>query len=131
LVENLLTKARSGITIRKMSKSSTIELEQMAEMFKALSNPHRLQIFVRLASCQVEPDGDGCEGQVCACVGSLGRDLDIAPSTVSHHIKELAQAGLIKMNRKGQTVECHVDPAVVQLMASYFQSLAQPVSCAV
>jgi ArsR family transcriptional regulator len=130
LAENLLTKASNGTTIRKMSKSSTIEFEQMAEMFKALSNPYRLQIFVRLACCQVEPDGDGCEGQVCACVGSLGKDLSIAPSTVSHHIKELHRAGLISMARRGQTVECHVDPAVVQLMASYFQSLAQPVSCA-
>ena len=67
-------------------------------MFKALSNPNRLKIFMRLTSCclpgtvtSINP-GTGEAG--CACVGELGQDLDIVPSTISHHIKELRQAGL-------------------------------------
>ena len=110
-----------------MSKCSTPDLVQLSDMFKALANPHRLQIFMRLACCQVESHGDGGDDQVCACVGSLGQDLDIGPSTVSHHIKELARAGLIKMTRRGQMVECQADPEAVKLLASYFQSLALPV----
>ena len=65
-------------------------------------------------------DESQSDGQICECVGALGKDLDIAPSTVSHHLKELAQAGLIKMNRRGQNTECQVDPEVVKIVAEFF-----------
>jgi ArsR family transcriptional regulator len=90
-------------------------------MFKALSNPNRLNIFLRLMSCCAP-------GTVCSvdkaekrCVGDLGADLNIAPSTLSHHIKELYRAGLIRMARRGQHVDCWVDPAVVQELGRFFE----------
>jgi ArsR family transcriptional regulator len=55
-------------------------------------------------------------------VGALGGDLDIAPSTVSHHVKELQQAGLIRMERRGQRVECWVDPETLGGLAAFFQN---------
>ena len=107
-----------------MSKYSDISLAEMSDIFKALANPHRLQVFMRLARHQVESSGDDpCDGQICACVGALGKDLGLAPSTVSHHIKALARVGLIKMTRRGQMVECQADQAAVQLLAGYFQGL--------
>ncbi|WP_396266326.1 ArsR/SmtB family transcription factor [Halobacillus amylolyticus] len=42
-------------------------------------------------------------------VGELGERLNIVPSTVLHHLKELRQAGLIRMDRKGKNIECLVD----------------------
>lgn len=54
------------------------------------------------------------------CVGELGKDLGIAPSTVSHHIKELYRAGLIKMERRGQNVECSVNPEMLSALALFF-----------
>jgi len=89
-------------------------------MFRALSNPNRLKIFLRLASGR-----DGamtcCVGdEVCACVGELGRDLGIVASTVSHHLRELHGAGLIRMERRGQSVECRADPEVFALLARFF-----------
>lgn len=108
-----------------MSKYSNADLAAISELLKALSNPHRLQIFMRLACNQIESSSGDCDdGQICACVGALGKDLDLAPSTVSHHIKELARAGLIKMTRKGQTVECQANLAAAKLLASYFQGMA-------
>ncbi len=56
---------------------------------------------------------------ICACVGELGKDLDIAPSTVSHHIKELKQAGIIRMERKGQTMECSIDQAALRELKGF------------
>jgi SAM-dependent methyltransferase/DNA-binding transcriptional ArsR family regulator len=57
---------------------------------------------------------------MCLCVGDLGRDLGIAPSTVSHHVKELHHAGLIRTERKGQTILCYVDPGVREEIARFF-----------
>ena len=124
MIGKCLTNPVGYTNIRNMSKYHDADLAQMPNLFKALANPHRLQIFMRLASRQVDlSGGSDCDGQICACVGALGRDLSLAPSTVSHHIKVLAQAGLIKMTRRGQMVECQVDPVVVRILADYFLGL--------
>jgi len=99
--------------------------EQFSEMFKALSNPHRLKIFMRLVNCCCEPDV-ACtvdSDEMKACVGQLGKDLGIVSSTVSHHIKELHRAGLIRMERRGQNIDCWVDPEAVKGLADFFMEL--------
>ena len=83
-------------------------------MFKALSNPHRLRIFTALASGCCDSGECYTADEVCSCVGDLGRELSIAPSTVSHHIKELTNAGLIKVTRKGQMVLCSIDQQTLE-----------------
>jgi len=55
------------------------------------------------------------------CVGALGSKLGIAPSTVSHHLKELYRAGLIKMNRNGQRIDCSVDLEILKELAEFFK----------
>ena len=93
-------------------------------MFKALSNPHRLKIFMRLVNCcgpNVACDVDS--DQMKACVGQLGEDMGIAPSTVSHHIKELHRAGLIRMERRGQNIDCWVDVDTVRSLGEFFMEL--------
>ncbi len=104
-----------------MSNIQTINPRQLSEIFAALSNPYRLAIFNRLSCCAGSMKDDNSDGQVCECVGALGKDMGIAPSTVSHHIKELSRAGLIIMNRKGQTTECQVNPDVIKAVADFFQ----------
>jgi len=91
-------------------------------MFGALSNLHRLRIFMRLVSCCMPECSCAKNGEPGACVGELGRDLEIAPSTVSHHLKELHHAGLIQMERRGQKVECCVDFATVRDLTEFFKS---------
>ncbi len=89
------------------------EISRFAEVFKALSNPNRLRIFLRMVSCC--PAGTKCSTDLCLrmCVSELGKGLEIDPSTVSHHIKELRQAGLIRMERRGKNMLCWVDPETV------------------
>ena len=93
----------------------------MAEMFKALANPNRVQIFMQLLRC-CEP-GTACDASdvTSCCVGELGEDLDIAASTLSHHIKELSRARLIKTTRRGQQVECQVNREYVVSLSNFFR----------
>ena len=104
-----------------MSNYRIISNQEQADIFKALSNPHRLQIFMSLlCNCTHESNIDS-EDQICTCVGTLGKDLDIAPSTVSHHLKELRRAGLIKMQRRGKSIDCRVDPEIVESITMFFK----------
>lgn len=104
------------LTIRYMSN---YELQQ-AGMFKALSNPNRLLLFQRLMTCCAP--GTKCDPMLAAkiCVGDLGEGLQIAPSTLSHHLKILHEAGLINMQRRGKNIDCWVDPAVLKQLANFF-----------
>ena len=95
-------------------------MEDYAAMFKALSNPHRLKIFMRLSSCCVPGTVFEAEAAATACVGDLGQNLGLCPSTVSHHIKELHHAGLIRMERRGQKTDCWVDPDVLNTLSHFF-----------
>lgn len=112
-----------------MSKSRTTNrranrAELLARALKALSNPHRLAILTRLVRCC--PPGSACRADArrLPCVGELGRDLGIVPSTVSHHLKELRAAGLVNMTRRGQTIECSLDAEALRELAAFFSGLA-------
>jgi ArsR family transcriptional regulator len=103
-----------------MSNYRNIKDDEAALIFKALANPNRVRIFIRLAS--------GCRGSepICemgsssCCVGELGKELNIAASTVSHHIKELKNAGLINLERRGRTIMCWVDPVKLKELSNFF-----------
>jgi ArsR family transcriptional regulator len=107
-----------------MSKYKKQNIEQFSEIFKALSNPNRLRIFLRLIDCcnpgTVTEIKDGMEPESCACVGELGQDLGIGLPTISHHIKELRRAGLIRMERRGQKIECWIDPETLAAVRGFF-----------
>ncbi len=89
-------------------------------MFKALSNPNRLRIFLRLVSCCAPGTVHSVDAEGSAYIGELSKDLEIVPSTVSHHIKELRRAGLIKLKRQGQKIECWIEPEVLKDLAQFF-----------
>ena len=106
-----------------MSKYRNNELQRFAEIFGALSNPNRLQIFLRLFSCCAPGTVCSTEAELHKCAGEIGQGLGIAPSTVSHHLKELRQAGLIRVERSGQKAECSIDPETLRDLTDFF---AQP-----
>ena len=106
--------------IRHMSNHKNDNVDRFSDAFRALSNPNRLQIFLRLVPCCKPGTTCGTLDGVRACVGDLSRDLQIAASTVSHHLKELRQAGLIRMERTGKTVSCWVDKDVLKELSGFF-----------
>lgn len=91
----------------------------MAKALRVLGNPHRLAIFLKLAEC-CRPGGNDAAA-TRTCVGDIGNDRAIAPSTVSHHLKELRGAGLIHMERAGKAIECWIEPKTVKALAKFFR----------
>ena len=107
--------------IRNMSNNKNMILDDLADIFKALSNPNRLKIFLRLATC-CTPGTVGLMDEQASqrYVGQLGEELDIVKSTVSHHMKELRRVGLIRMERQGQKIACWVDPVMLSKVRRFF-----------
>ena len=91
-----------------MTSKSADDVDRLARMFKALANPNRLRLFLNLLE---ESRLDLAKGRIhdCFLVKLLG-GLDLGAPTVSHHVKELADAGLIKTEREGKQLTCSVDP---------------------
>lgn len=65
-------------------ESFSADEQQLAALCKALSHPARIAILKQLA-----------ERNACIC-GEIVELLPLAQSTVSQHLKELKQAGLVK-----------------------------------
>lgn len=75
------------------------QAQQIAQGFSALGDPVRLQILSMLAAA---PDGEIC---VCNFVEPLGK----TQGTVSHHLKILGEAGLVRGDRRGKWVWYSLD----------------------
>src|SRR5690242_11304109 len=67
-----------------------IDHERFARIAKALADPRRFQILEKIANCREV----GCQ--------RLCEQFPVAQPTMSHHLKELARAGLIEPWREGQ-----------------------------
>lgn len=63
---------------------------QFHRIAKALADPRRFEIFELIAA------GDEM------CCGSISDCFPVSQATVSHHLKELADAGLIEARSEGQ-----------------------------
>ncbi|MCP4229237.1 MAG: helix-turn-helix transcriptional regulator [bacterium] len=105
-----------------MSNYDRIEIDRLSEVFKALSNPNRLRLFLQLRSCCAPNEKLPEFGNDETYVGELAQNLDVAPSTVSHHIKELQRAGLITTNRRGKNVCCGINIEKLKELVEFFGS---------
>lgn len=85
-----------------LSKTSlfTKKQNELAAMAKALAHPARIAILEHLLKTNT-----------CVC-GSLVETLGLAQPTISQHLKELKQVGLIQGNISGTSVCYCIDPKV-------------------
>ena len=86
-----------------------MKLDDAAARLEALGNPTRLKIYRAL----VRAGGDGLP------VGSLQEKLDIAASTLSHHLKALVGVGLVTQTREGTTLICHTNYGLMRGLLEY------------
>lgn len=94
------------------------ELGPLARIFGALANPHRLAIFERLRQAALRCR-KGEDGAMCVC--HIADGIDLALSTVSHHLKELRDAGLIRCEKRGQWVYCSINPDAEAKVEAFFK----------
>ena len=74
------------------------EADDLARVFAALADPVRLRALNLIASA----------GEVCSC--DMLEALDRSQPTVSHHTKQLADAGLIVGEKRGRWVWWRIVP---------------------
>jgi ArsR family transcriptional regulator len=79
-----------------------VESEQFQRIAKALADPRRFEILEHIAQ-QAEV---GCR-RLCGC-------FPVRQATISHHLKELASAGLVDSRRDGQFVYYRTRPSVLE-----------------
>ena len=68
------------------------DAEQLARTFKALGDPTRVRLLSLIAA---HNDGE-------ACICDLIEPVRLAQPTVSHHMKQLADAGLVTREQRGK-----------------------------
>ena len=84
-----------------------METKRLARILKALSHPNRLEIFLSLMENREESFEAPC---FCDCfVSEIARKMNIGAPTISHHLKELADADLIITDRQGKHVVARVN----------------------
>lgn len=79
--------------------------KKIAELHSALSNEKRLEIFLQILKSERKSFPEPCECIVSDIIGKIG----IGASTVSHHLKELARAGLIETEKSGKFLVARVN----------------------
>jgi len=94
---------------------------QLAKAFKALSNPNRLQIFQEIMRRRQLDSKDVCG---CALTDFIN-SLNVGAPTVSHHIKELVNADLIRVERNGKFITCFLNEDMSLRLKEFFAAPEQ------
>jgi DNA-binding transcriptional ArsR family regulator len=94
----------------------------LAAIFRALGDPSRLAIFELIRDCC----GEGAEhsaGDLRQTVTEIASAFDLSLSTVSHHLRELRLAGLIRCERRGQHILCSVEPEALSVVDRFIRGM--------
>lgn len=84
----------------------------MAKMAKALGHPARIAIVEYLMAVDA-----------CIC-GDIVKELPLAQPTVSQHLKELKNAGIIKGSIEGNAICYCINEASIEKFRGYFDHIA-------
>jgi ArsR family transcriptional regulator, arsenate/arsenite/antimonite-responsive transcriptional repressor len=86
-----------------------MKTDDAAARLEALGNPTRLQIYRALVRA----------GEAGMPVGKLQTRLDLAASTLSHHLKSLVIVDLISQERQATTLICRANYAVMRTLVDF------------
>ena len=98
-----------------------MEIDAATDMLSALAQQTRLRIFRSLV--QAGPEG--------MPAGAIAEALAIPPATLSFHLKELKNAGIVHCRRAGRSLIYSPDfEAVTSLLAFLTENCCQRAECA-
>ena len=90
----------------------TDKQNRVATMLKALGHPARIAVMEYLLKVDT-----------CIC-GDIVNELPLAQPTVSQHLKELKNAGLIKGDIEGNSICYCINEKALEIIQKYFTSLS-------
>ena len=90
---------------------SSEEADAAASLFKALADPHRVQILNRLLAT---------DDAVCVC--EFNEELDLSQPTVSFHLKKLVNAGLLHREQRGTWAYFSMVPEAIDQLSVLFKA---------
>lgn len=93
----------------------TSQQNQIATIAKALGHPARIAIIEHLMKVNA-----------CIC-GDIVNELPLAQPTVSQHLKELKNAGIIKGSIEGNSICYCIDEKAINVMNTYFSLIEDTV----
>ena len=89
--------------------------EQLARAFKALGDPTRVRLLSLIAA------HEGGEACVCDLIDPVG----LSQPTVSHHLKQLVDAGLVSRDQRGKWAYYRITQPALDALAATIQSPAR------
>lgn len=85
---------------------SEADAEMLAGQLKAVADPARLRVLSLLMA--------SAGGEACTC--DLVEPLGLAQPTVTHHLRRLADAGIVTGDRRGKWTYYRVEPAALDAL---------------
>jgi ArsR family transcriptional regulator len=82
------------------------EAERLARLFKALGDPTRVRLVSLIARAQ--------SGEACIC--DLTAPVGLSQPTVSHHMKQLVDVGVVTREQRGKWAYYAVVPEVLEAL---------------
>lgn len=84
--------------------------DEYAKIFKVLSDPNRIKIIELLI-----------QGETCGC--TLVDKLPISQPTLSHHLKKMAEVGLVRSIKDGNRINYFVNKDKLNEIADFIKEL--------
>ncbi|WP_430459512.1 ArsR/SmtB family transcription factor [Thalassolituus sp. LLYu03] len=95
-------------------------VDRLADAFKALAHANRLQIYLEVVAHHQQQRGMPAPAAGCGVADFMSK-LSIGAPTVSHHVKALVDAGLIRVEKQGKFLTCYLNESLYNELGDFFR----------
>lgn len=95
------------------------QLKLLARQMKALANENRLALYFEILEHErLQID----EAEPCCLIREVATKLKIGAPTISHHVKVLEQAGVIKVQKQGKFITASINREARERAMRFFKT---------
>jgi ArsR family transcriptional regulator len=111
-----------------MSRITMLDMHQKIKIFKALGNETRFLIFKNVFTggytCSIDKKDPKVKVSPHAtCVSTIAEHFDFSLPTISKHLKELREANIVTMEKKGNRIYIEPNIETVRELGGCFTTL--------